>query len=58
MALEFPRHPKDDVLECILKYYHPDKTTIEIGDLFHFFGIESKDVLNAHNKFVNQEKSE
>ena len=56
MALEFSHCPKEDILECVLKYYHPDKTTIELGDLFHFFGIQSSDILEAHNKFVNQEK--
>ena len=54
MVLEFKHCPKEDILECVLKHYNPDKTTIEIADIFNFFKIEFNDILKAQDKFTKQ----
>lgn len=33
-----------EILKCLKKVYNPNKTTIELSDLFDFFGITEEDV--------------
>jgi len=39
---------KKKVIAVIKKAYNPDKTTVELSDLFDGFGITEKDLMEDH----------
>lgn len=49
---------KQEVMEFLKEKYNPDKTTIELADLWDFFGITEEDLRNDAEKDACQEKAE
>ncbi len=41
---------KEEVIAFLKDKYNPDKTTIELSDLFDFFGITPKDLFKDLHK--------
>ncbi len=41
---------KEKVIEGIKKIYNPDKTTVELSDLFDTFNITEEDLIKNHFK--------
>ena len=49
---------KKEVFNFLKEKYNPDETTIELADLWNFFGITEKDILNDTLKDINHANSE
>ena len=53
---------KKEILNCVSNFYNPNKTTLEIGDIFSYFNITLNDILDYHqtslSKFVKSELNE